>query len=131
MSYDPGTFEYMATNWKFSLVPEVAQDVALESFVGSELICGSGPSTIVVEVRNLGAESPDALTLEMRVDDQVVLSTNWTGALSPYETALVVLGTYDLNDVGSFELVIVETDDNPTNNAAKLVEPALHTPDLE
>ena len=122
MSYDPGTFEYMETNWKFALVPEVAQDVALESFVGGELICGSGPSTIVAEIRNLGAESPDQLTLEMQVDGQVVLSTNWTGALSPYETALVVLGTCDLNDVGSFELAIVETDDNPTNNAL-VVEP--------
>ena len=122
MSYDPGTFEYMETNWKFALVPEVAQDVALESFVGGELICGSGPSTIVAEIRSLGAESPDQLTLKMQVDGQAVLSTNWTGALSPYETALVVLGTYDLNDVGSFELVIVETDDNPTNNAL-VVEP--------
>ena len=122
MSYDPGTFEYMETNWKFALVPEVAQDVALESFVGGELICGSGPSTIVAEIRNLGAESPDQLTLEMQVDGQVVLSTNWTGALSPYETALVVLGTYDLNDVEAFELAIVEEDDNPTNNAL-VVEP--------
>ena len=25
MSYDPGTFEYMETNWKFALVPEVAK----------------------------------------------------------------------------------------------------------
>ena len=40
MSYDPGTFEYMETN-KFALVPEVAEDVALESFVGGELICGA------------------------------------------------------------------------------------------
>ena len=58
MSYDPGTFEYMETNWKFALVPEVAEDVALESFVGGELICSSGPSTIVAEIGNLGAESP-------------------------------------------------------------------------
>ena len=122
MSYDPGTFEYMATNWKFALVPELAQDVALESFVGGELICGSGPSTIVAEVRNLGAEGPDALTLEMRVDGQAVLSANWTGELSPYETALVVLGTFDLSDVESFELAIVEDDDNPANNAIA-VEP--------
>ena len=34
----------------------------------------------------------------------------------------MVLGPYDLNDVGSFELAIVETDDNPTNNAL-VVEP--------
>ena len=116
MSYDPGTFEYMETNWKFALVPEVAQDVALESFVGGELICGSGPSSIVAEVRNLGAESPTDLTLEMRVNGQAVLSSNWTGSLAPYQTTLVVLGTYDLNGIESFELAIVEDDDNPANN---------------
>lgn len=116
MSYDPGTFEYMETNWKFALVPEVAQDVALESFVGGELICGSGPSSIVAEVRNLGAESPTDLTLEMRVNGQAVLSSSWTGSLAPYQTTLVVLGTYDLNGVESFVLAIVEDDDNPANN---------------
>ena len=82
----------METNWKFALVPEVAQDVALESFVGGELICGSGPSTIVAEIRNLGAESPDQLTLEMQVDGQVVLSTNWTGVAVPLRDSLGGVG---------------------------------------
>ena len=122
MSYDPGSFEYMETNWKFALVPELAQDVGLESFVGGELICGSGPSTIVAELRNLGAQSPPELTLDMRVDGQTVLSTNWTGSLAPYETVLVILGTYDLANVDEFELAIVEDDDNPNNNTLT-VEP--------
>ena len=43
--------------------------------------------------------------------------------LSPYETALVVLGTWDLNNVDSFELAIVEEDDNPTNNALVVEQP--------
>ena len=46
----------------------------------------------------------------------------WTGALSPYETALVVLGTYDLNDGRAFELVIVEDGRQP-HQQQLVVEP--------
>jgi N-acetylneuraminic acid mutarotase len=121
MSYDPGTFEYMASNWKFSLVPELQNDVALDGFVGDLDLCGDLPVAIVAQIRNMGSQSPSDLTLQMKVDGVSVLSQPWSGTLGVYETDLVVLGSYPLTGVESFDLEIVETDDIPENNSVNVV----------
>ena len=121
MSYDPGTFEYMASNWKFSLVPALQNDVALDGFVGDLDLCGDLPVAIVAQIRNMGSQSPASLTLQMNVDGATVLSETWSGTLGTYETDLVVLGSYPLTGVESFELVIVEQDDIPENNSVDVV----------
>ena len=52
----------------------------------------------------------------MVVDGTTVLSQPWSGTLASYETTGVVLGSYDTSGLGAFELVIDETDENPSNS---------------
>ena len=53
----------------------------------------------------------------MVVGGSVVLSQPWSGTLASYETAGVVLGSYDTSGLDAFELVLDTDDEDPTNNA--------------
>ncbi|MED5318543.1 MAG: T9SS type A sorting domain-containing protein, partial [Bacteroidota bacterium] len=114
---DPASNLYVAANYKFNLVPDAVNDVAVEGFVGELNGCDGDNAPIVAEIRNLGASGSLSVTLSMVVDGTVVLSQPWSGTLASYETTSVVLGSYDTFGLGAFELVIDEADENPGNNS--------------
>ena len=114
---DPDSDEYVAANYKFSLVPTVANDVAVDGYLGELNGCAGGDEPIVAQIRNLGAPGFLEVNLSMVVDGSVVLSQPWSGTLASYETAGVVLGSYDTSGLDAFELVLDTDDEDPTNNA--------------
>ena len=120
---DPASDLYVAANYKFNLVPDAVNDVAVEGFLGELNGCDGGNEPIVAQIRNLGAPGSLSVTLSMVVDGTTVLSQPWSGTLASYETTGVVLGSYDTSGLGAFELVIDETDENPSNNSFT-VEPS-------
>jgi N-acetylneuraminic acid mutarotase len=114
---DPSSDLYVSTNFKFSLVPTAANDVAVDGYLGELDGCGDGSQPIVAQIRNCGAPGFIDINLSMIVDGNEVLSQPWSGTLASYETAGVVLGSYDTSDLESFDLVINEVDENLENNA--------------
>ena len=122
MSLDPGTFDYMSTNWKLALQPEAAYDVALTSFTGPGTICSGEATPIEVQLTNWGADTlfagdAQALTVQMAIDGEVALSSDWSGELSTYASASFTLGTYMFDGSTDFTLEVLVEDENSANNA--------------
>lgn len=113
---DPASDLYVASNYKFNLVPETENDVALTGFLGAYDGCGDANDPIVAEIQNLGASGQFTLTLSMVSDGDVLLSQPWSGTLASYETTGVVLGNYDTSSLNNFELLIEEDDEDTSNN---------------
>ena len=113
---DPSSDLYVSTNYTFNLVPTSENDVAVDGYLGELDGCGDGNEPIVAQIRNYGAAGFIDITLTMVVDGTAVLSQPWSGTLASYETAGVVLGSYDTSDLEAFDLVISEADENNDNN---------------
>lgn len=122
MSMDPGSFEFMATNWKLPTVPALAEDVSMTAYLGETEVCAGEEIPISVRFANLGSDAlmagnAQALTFEMEVDGEVVLSSDWSGSLATYASADLTLGTYAFSETTSFILRVLAEDGDITNNA--------------
>ena len=122
MSMDPGSFDYMSTNWKFATVPLATQDVGLTAYIGEETVCPGTEVPIGVRLTNLGSQvlnagNAQALTVEMSVDGTVVLSADWSGSLVTYSSETFILGTYAFSEATDFILTAVWEDENSANNS--------------
>ncbi len=121
MSMDPGAFDFMSTNWKFATVPAVAQDAGLTAFIGEEVVCPGQETPIAVRLTNWGSEvlnvgDAQALTVQMIVDGNVVLSSDWSGSLETYASEVFPLGSYAFNEATDFTITAVWEDENAYNN---------------
>ena len=104
MSYDPGTFDYMETNWKLAMQPAFANDVAVTAYLGETDICSGDETPITVQLTNMGSASFAAgsalgLTVVMEIDGEQVLSSDWSGELDTYQTAEFTLAPMRLNPI--------------------------------
>ena len=122
MSMDPGSFDYMSTNWKFATVPAVAMDAGLSAFIGEEVVCPGQETPIAVRLTNWGSEELNAgnaqpLTIQMSVDGTVVLSSDWSGSLDTYASEVFTLGSYVFGEATDFVLTAVFEDENADNNS--------------
>jgi N-acetylneuraminic acid mutarotase len=122
MSMDPGSFDYMTTNWKFATVPAVAQDAGLSAFIGEEVVCPGQETPIAVRLTNWGSQvlevgDAQALTVQMSIDGTVVLSSDWSGSLETYGSEVFTLGTYAFSEAADFALTALLEDENADNNS--------------
>ena len=121
MSMDPGSFDYMSTNWKFSLVPSLSNDLGISAYLGPTEVCGENASPMVVQLTNWGADTifagdAQALTVEMIMDGEVVLASDWSGSLSTYQSAEFNLGMYVFAGESTIEFSLGYEDGNEMNN---------------
>lgn len=121
MSYDPGTFDYMESNWKLPMAPTAANDVAVTGFLGETAVCAGEETPITVQLTNMGSDAyfagdAAALTVEMEIDGDVVLASDWSGELATYQSTAFTLGTYTFNTNLSFTLRAVAADENTSND---------------
>ena len=121
MSLDPGTFDYMETNWKFALVPAQALDMEVTSYLGEEVVCSGDELPIAVRLTNLGANdfvagNAEALTVQMIVNGEVVLASDWSGSLATYQSVDFTLGTYVFAGATDFTIAILASDENTDND---------------
>lgn len=122
MSYDPGEFDYMASNWKLSMQPALANDVAVTAYLGETAICGGEETPVTVQLTNMGSDAFLAgaalgMTVVMEVDGQTVLSSDWSGELGTYQTAEFTLGTYAFEADTEFTVRALAADENANNDA--------------
>lgn len=122
MSYDPGTFEYMETNWKLQMQPALANDISVNAYLGESSICAGDETPITVQLTNLGseaflAESSNALLVLMEIDDEVVLSAEWSGELNTYESTEFTIGSYAFTNETTFSVRAVAADEDADNDS--------------
>jgi hypothetical protein len=122
MSYDPGTFDYMETNWKLAMQPAFANDVAVTAYLGETDICAGDETPITVQLTNMGSTSFAAgsalgLTVVMEIDGEQVLSSDWSGELDTYQTAEFTLGSYAFEADTEFTVRALAADENVANDA--------------
>ena len=122
MSYDPGTFDYMETNWKLAMQPAFANDVAVTAYLGETDICAGDETPITVQLTNMGSVSFAAgsalgLTVVMEIDGEQVLSSDWSGELDTYQTAEFTLGSYAFEADTDFTIRALAADENVANDA--------------
>ncbi len=122
MSYDPGTFDYMASNWKLPMQPALADDIAVTAYLGETAICAGDETPISVQLTNMGSDaflagSALGMTVVMEVDGQTVLSSDWSGELGTYQTAEFTLGTYAFEADTEFTVRALAADENANNDA--------------
>lgn len=122
MSYDPGEFDYMASNWKLPMQPALANDVAVTAYLGETAICGGEETPVTVQLTNMGSDAFLAgaalgMTVVMEVDGQTVLSSDWSGELGTYQTAEFTLGTYAFEADTEFTVRALAADENANNDA--------------
>ena len=122
MSYDPGTFDYMATNWKLAMQPALANDIAVNAYLGEASICAGDETPITVQLTNLGSEaflagSAIGLTVVMEIDGEAVLSSDWSGELGTYQSTEFTLGSYAFEEETTFTVRALASDENATNDA--------------
>jgi len=82
--------------------------------------CGSD-TTPFVEIANVGSNSISGIEIQLFVDDVFVETIVWLGSVVPYQTISVAFSS--LNNIGdsSHELeVIIQNDDNATNNSSSI-----------
>ena len=122
MSMDPGSFDFMTTNWKLPAVPELADDVAVVAYLGETEVCSGEGIPITLRFMNLGADTlmagnAQALTFQMEVDGEVVLSSDWSGILPTYSSVEFTLGEYVFSESSEVLLRVLSEDGDLTNNA--------------
>ena len=122
MSLDPGTFDYMETNWKFAMVPAQALDLEVTGYLGESVICTGDELPITVRLTNMGANDftagdASALAVEMLIDDEVVLTSDWSGSLTTFESTDFTIGTYAFAGATDFTIQISAFDENTENNS--------------
>lgn len=124
MSYDPGTFDYMETNWKLQMQPASANDLAIAAYLGETDVCSGDETPIIAQLINLGSESFTAssasgLTVVMEVGGETVLSSDWSGELETYQTAEFTLGNYAFAAETTFNVRVLASDENADNDAVE------------
>ena len=122
MSLDPGSFDYMETNWKFAMVPASATDMEVTSYLGEDIICTGDELPIIVRLTNMGANDFEAgnamaLTVQMTIDGEVVLSSDWSGSLSTFQSVDFTLGMYTFSGATDFTIEILASDENANNDS--------------
>jgi len=122
MSLDPGTFDYMETNWKFAMVPAQALDLEVTSYLGENVICTGDELPITARLTNMGANDftagdASALAVEMLIDGEVVLASDWSGTLTTFQSTDFTIGAYTFSGATDFTIQISAIDENADNNA--------------
>ena len=122
MSYDPGTFDYMATNWKLGMQPALANDIAVNAYLGEASICAGDETPITVQLTNLGSEaflagSAIGLTVIMEIDGEAVLSSDWSGELGTYQSTEFTVGSYAFDEETTITVRALASDENANNDA--------------
>jgi len=122
MSYDPGEFDYMESNWKLAMQPTLANDIAVNAYLGEASICAGDETPITVQLTNLGSEvflagSAIGLTVVMEIDGEAVLSSDWSGELGTYQSAEFTLGSYAFAEETTFTVRALASDENADNDA--------------
>ena len=122
MSLDPGTFDYMETNWKFAMVPAQALDLEVTSYLGDNVICTGDELPITARLTNMGANDftagdASALAVEMLIDGEVVLASDWSGTLTTFQSTDFTIGAYTFSGATDFTIQISAIDENADNNA--------------
>lgn len=116
MSIEPGTFDYMGTNWKFSLLPTEANDIGVTQYLGDDVICGDDPQQVSASMTNWGSDTLTETTLNLVVDGNIVLQETWTGVLASYQSVEVDLGTYPFATPTDFSIELADSDSNADND---------------
>ena len=122
MSYDPGTFDYMESNWKLPMQPAVANDIAVTAYLGETAICAGDETPITVQLTNMGSDlfmagAALGLTVVMEVDGETVMSSDWSGQLETYQTAEFTLGSYTFEADTEFTVRAMASDEYAGNDA--------------
>lgn len=118
MSLDPGTFDYMTTNWKFALTPSAVTDASVSSYEGVTEVCGEGDVPVSALITNWGSDVLTAAEIALVQDGSTVLSVNWSGNLETFMTESVSLGDLPVDGSTSFELVVTALNDEVAENNA-------------
>ena len=105
--------------------------MALTSFTGPGTICSGEATPIEVQLTNWGADTlfagdAQALTVQMAIDGEVALSSDWSGELSTYASASFTLGTYMFDGSTDFTLEVLVEDEGP--GIAKALLPRIFDP---
>jgi hypothetical protein len=121
MSYDPGTFDYMESNWKLPMQPALANDIAVTAYLGETAICAGDETPITVQLTNMGSDLFTAgaalgLTVVMEVDGETVMSSDWSGQLETYQTAEFTLGSYTFDADTDFTIRVLASDEYADND---------------
>ena len=117
MSYDPGTFDYMDTNWKLAMTPAITADAGVTSYDGETVICAAGPLNVSATMTNWGSETLTNAQLELVIGGAVVLTHDWEGILDPYHSETVDMGSYEFSGATELTVQLATVDLNPLNDA--------------
>ncbi|MDO7740853.1 MAG: hypothetical protein MUP94_04170, partial [Flavobacteriales bacterium] len=117
MSMDPGTFDYMDTNWKLAMTPAISHDAGISEYLGETVICDAEPLNVAASLTNWGSDELTSVQLELVVDGSVVLEQTWEGSLASYQSAIVEMGTYSFEAATTVNVQIATPDLNPLNDA--------------
>ena len=116
MSMDPGSFDYMGTNWKLPMTPTLSLDMGLSAYLGETVMCGSNPLDVTVSITNWGSDTLTNAQLELVVDASVVLTHDWEGSLEAYQSEVVEMGPYNFEGATAVSVQLVAEDSNPLND---------------
>jgi N-acetylneuraminic acid mutarotase len=116
MSMDPGTFDYMDTNWKLPMTPTLSSDAGIDGYLGETVVCGEDPVNVSTTLTNWGSDPLNSVQLELLVDGEVVLQQTWEGSLNSYESELVEMGSYGFATATPVAIQIATPDLNSSNN---------------
>lgn len=117
MSMDPGTFDYMDTNWKLAMTPAITSDAGISEYLGETIICSADPLNVAVSLTNWGSDELTSVQLGLVVDGSIVLEQTWEGSLASYQSAIVEMGTYSFEAATTVNVQITTPDLNPLNDA--------------
>ena len=116
MSMDPGTFDYMDTNWKLAMTPAISSDAGVSEYLGETVICAAEPLNVAASLTNWGSDDLTSIQLELVVDGSVVLEQTWEGSLVSYQSAVVEMGSYAFDMATAVNVQITTPDLNPLND---------------
>ena len=94
----------------------LALDPTLLNSTGEVTGCVDEPAGVSVAMMNMGTETLTSTTVGMFINDIEVGSTSWTGNLSTYGIAEVILPDYSFSADTEYEVRITGADLNPDNN---------------
>ena len=117
MSNDPGSFDYMDTNWKMAMTPAIPSDVAVTEYAGETVVCSADPLNVAATITNWGSDPLTNVALEFIVDGTVVLTESWEGNLTSYLSENVDMGNYAFAGATEVTVQLATPDANPSNDA--------------
>ena len=117
MSNDPGSFDYMDTNWKMAMTPAIPSDIAVTEYAGETVVCSADPLNVAATITNWGSNPLTNVALEFIVDGTVVLTESWEGNLTSYLSENVDMGNYAFAGATEVTVQLATPDANPSNDA--------------